>query len=322
MIRFNTDSGHLEYYTGEFWDEVLVANNTLDGGNRGVIGARATPAFINNIDYFTISTSGNAQDFGNMSTARYLYGSFASSTRGVFTGGNGQTSRIESITFASTGSAIVDSGTLVLGRYFTTSCSNSTRGLTAGGAPGPTGALSSIESTTISSLGNAVLFGDLNEPLKQPTSYASSTRGLFAGGYNPSPTKTATNVIQYVTISTTGNTQDFGDLTRVCDSGSAVGSSTRAVFGSFSSPVQNNIDFITIASTGDAQDFGDMIGSGLTVGGSFSSVTRGCFAGGLPGNSNLVQSIQISTTGDAVDFGDLSTGGHGGHGCSNGHGGL
>jgi hypothetical protein len=38
MIRFNTDSGHLEYYTGEFWDEVLVANNTLDGGNRGVFG--------------------------------------------------------------------------------------------------------------------------------------------------------------------------------------------------------------------------------------------------------------------------------------------
>ncbi len=37
-IRFNTDSGHLEYYTGEFWDEVLVANNTLDGGNRMVIG--------------------------------------------------------------------------------------------------------------------------------------------------------------------------------------------------------------------------------------------------------------------------------------------
>jgi len=318
MIRFNTDSGHLEYYTGEFWDEVLVANNTLDGGNRGVIGARATPAFINNIDYFTISTLGNAQDFGDMSSARYLYGSFSSSTRGVFTGGNGQASRIESITFASTGDAIVDSGTLVSGRYLTTGCSNSIRGLTAGGSPG-SGALSSIESTTISSLGKNVFFGDLNEPLRQPTSYASSTRGLFAGGYNPSG-PTNVNTIQFVTISTTGNTQDFGDLTRVSYSGSAVGSSTRAVFGSFNGG--NNIDYITIASTGDAQDFGDMIGSGLTVGGSFSSVTRGCFAGGLPGNSNLVQSIQISTTGDAVDFGDLSVGGHGGHGCSNGHGGL
>jgi len=321
MIRFNTDSGHLEYYNGVEWTEVLVANNTLDGGARGIVGARATPAFINNIEYFTISTLGNGTDFGDMSSGRYLYGCFASSTRGVFTGGNGTTSRIESITISSTGNAIVDSGTLVSGRYLTTGCSNSTRGLTAGGFPGA-GALSSIEYTTIASLGNAQTFGDLNEPLRVPTAYASSTRGVFAGGYNPSPATVQSNVIQYVTISTTGNTIDFGDL--VMGSGSnasAVGSSTRAVFGGFSSPSRNNLDFITISSTGDSQDFGDLYFS-LTVGTSFSSVTRGCFAGGLPGNSNVVQSISIPTTGDSVDFGDLINGGHGQRGCSNGHGGL
>jgi hypothetical protein len=38
MIRFNTDSGHLEYYNGVEWTEVLVANNTLDGGARGLFG--------------------------------------------------------------------------------------------------------------------------------------------------------------------------------------------------------------------------------------------------------------------------------------------
>jgi hypothetical protein len=61
MIRFNTDSGHLEYYTGEFWDEVLVANNTLDGGNRGFL-VEDTPATVT-IDYITISTLGNALRF-------------------------------------------------------------------------------------------------------------------------------------------------------------------------------------------------------------------------------------------------------------------
>ena len=318
MIRFNTDSGHLEYYNGGEWTEVLVANNTLDGGARGIVGARATPGFINNIEYFTISTLGNGIDFGDMSSARYTYGSFASSTRGVFTGGNGQVSRIESITISSTGNAIVDSGTLVSGRYLTTGCSNSTRGLTAGGFPGA-GALSSIEYTTIASLGNAQTFGDLNEPLRVPTAYASSTRGVFAGGYNPSPATVQSNVIQYVTISTTGNTIDFGDLVMGSDSsGSAVGSSTRAVFGGFSS---NSLNYITISTTGDSQDFGDLYFS-LTLGASFSSVTRGCFAGGLSGNSNVVQSISISTTGDSVDFGDLINGGHGQRGCSNGHGGL
>jgi len=330
MLRFNTDIGRLEVWRNDHWATILgespnlgnhlVSNSAGGTGTRGVIGARATPGMIDEIDYFTVATRGNATIFGEMSSARYLYGSFSSSTRGVFTGGNGQASRIESITFASTGDAIVDSGTLVSGRYLTTGCSNSIRGLTAGGFPG-SGALSSIESTTISSLGNAVFFGDLNEPLKQPTSYASSTRGLFAGGYNPSG-PTNVNTIQFVTISTTGNTQDFGDLTRVSHSGSAVGSSTRAVFGSFGGPTTNTIDFITMASTGHAQDFGDMIGTGLSVGGSFSSVTRGCWAGGLPGNSNVVQSIEVASTGNTVDFGDLTQGGHGGHGMSNGHGGL
>ena len=38
----------------------------------------------------------------------------------------------------------------------------------------------------------------------------SSVRGIFLGGIN-NPTNLGTNVIDYVTISTTGNAQDFGD---------------------------------------------------------------------------------------------------------------
>ena len=101
MIRFNTDSGHLEYYSGEFWVDVIVNNNNLGvstydsisakgTGTRGVIGARATPGFIQDIDYFTIATRGNGTVFGDMSTGRYTYATFGSSVRGVFAGGNGQ----------------------------------------------------------------------------------------------------------------------------------------------------------------------------------------------------------------------------------------
>ena len=332
MLRFNTDIGRLEVWRGDHWATILgespnlgdqnaAAGSSASGtGARGVIGARATPGFISTIDYFTISTRGDAILFGDMSSARYTYGSFASSTRGVFTGGNGNTTRIESITFASTGDAVVDSGVLNTGRYHTIGCSNSTRGLTAGGVP----SVQSIELTTIASLGNAQNFGDLNRPLRFPSAYASSTRGVFAGGYDPTttPTSTTINNIQYVTISTTGNTEDFGDLINPMSKGAAVGSSTRVVFGGQGGPVTNNIDFITIATTGNSQDFGDMIGSGLNVGGSFSSVTRGCLAGGLVGNSDVVESVEIASTGNTVDFGDLSTGGHGQRGCSNAHGGL
>ena len=54
-------------------------------------------------------------------------------------------------------------------------------------------------------------------------------RGLFAGGFTTvSPFNT--NSISYVTIDTTGNAIDFGDLTQISTSGSACSSSTRGVF--------------------------------------------------------------------------------------------
>ena len=33
MIRFNTDSGHLEYYTGTHWVDVITNNNELGDQN-------------------------------------------------------------------------------------------------------------------------------------------------------------------------------------------------------------------------------------------------------------------------------------------------
>ena len=35
MIRFNTDSGSLEYYRGTHWENVIVNNNDLGGGLNG-----------------------------------------------------------------------------------------------------------------------------------------------------------------------------------------------------------------------------------------------------------------------------------------------
>ena len=57
MIRFNTDGAHLEYYNGVEWTEVLVANNSLDGGARGLFGGGETPSFTNVIEFITISST-------------------------------------------------------------------------------------------------------------------------------------------------------------------------------------------------------------------------------------------------------------------------
>ena len=50
--------------------------------------------------------------------------------------------------------------------------------------------------------------------------FSNSVRGIFYGGTGPgSPSTTEQTCIQYITISTTGNSLDFGDLTSARSTG-------------------------------------------------------------------------------------------------------
>ena len=79
---------------------------------------------------------------------------------------------------------------------------------------------------------------------------------MFSGGYGGSDL----NTIDYVTIASTGNATDFGDLISVGYGKAGASNSTRAIFasgldnGSFS----NAIDAVEISSTGNATDFGNL----------------------------------------------------------------
>ena len=58
-------------------------------------------------------------------------------------------------------------------------------------------------------MGNAQDFGDLLQGnIASQAGFSNPTRGIFAGGYNPA----LNNIIEYVTILSTGNGIDFGDL--------------------------------------------------------------------------------------------------------------
>ena len=81
----------------------------------------------------------------------------------------------------------------------------------------------------------------------------TGTRGVTAGGNTPS----MKNEIEFVTISTFGNSQDFGDLLSANTAIAGLASNTRGIFQGGSNPNTNVIQFITIASTGDAVNFGD-----------------------------------------------------------------
>ena len=74
-LRYNTDSSKVELYDGSQWTEVQSSRPDLNGGARGVFGGgrSAAPSFAvqNTIDYVTISSTGNAIDFGDLTQSRW-----------------------------------------------------------------------------------------------------------------------------------------------------------------------------------------------------------------------------------------------------------
>ena len=333
MIRFNTDSGHLEYYTGELWVDVITNNNEVgvstfaDGisakgtGTRALFASKLSPTNSNVIQYVSISTLGNTADFGDLTEPTADVAGMASRTRGVFAGGYGNHKNdMCFVTFASTGDAI-DFGDCTSRRVADARVSSSTRGVMMGHMLwSPFGGVNNtIDYITIASQGDAQDFGDMytnNAPLGG--GMQSSVRGVTGGTYNPD-----TSVIQYITISTTGNSQDFGDLSAAKNSTAGLSSPTRGIIaGGYQSSNYNTIEFITIATTGNAQDFGDQTAAWSTHSGTSSS-TRGIF-GGIGTPAAVMNFIEIATTGNAQEFGDFSfvPGGSRDGSCSNGHGGL
>ena len=140
---------------------------------------------------------------------------------------------------------------------------------------------------------------------------ASSARGINGGGYI-APSNT--NTMQYITIATTGNAADFGDLSAIRNAPGAVASSTRGIWMGGVGPSPGNtaldvIDYVTIASTGNAADFGDLINNHRADSAAGDS-TRGLRLGQQqsPAVGNTIEYITIASTGDAKDFGDLVQG--------------
>ena len=90
-LRFNTDSKHLEYFRGDTigWVEVEASNEELNGGARGLIvgGSTDNSDGVNTVDYITITTLGDSQDFGDLTDARKSLGSLGGKVRGLAAGG-------------------------------------------------------------------------------------------------------------------------------------------------------------------------------------------------------------------------------------------
>jgi hypothetical protein len=201
--------------TSSYWGMGL-GNSTrgfIAGGLNGGSGNRV-------IHYITIASEGNSADFGDLIQDNRSGGGLASSTRGVIGGGDSAGNVIQYITISSLGNAS-DFGDLTSTRSDGVGAvSSGTRGVFAGGASEDI-----IDYITIASTGNATDFGDLSTQRTYVTGASSTIRGVFGGGVNQSGSSGRTNIMEYITIASTGNVTDFGDLSVVREAASGASNS-------------------------------------------------------------------------------------------------
>ena len=202
-------------------DKIGSLSNNTRACFLGGRGSSSSPESLQNvIDYITMATIGNASDFGDLAAATQVPMGVANNTRGVLGGGKTPSylNVIQYITIGSTGNAS-DFGDLSVARGpgGGTGVSSSTRGVYAGGEI--SGANSNVmDYITIASAGNASDFGDLEFVTGWASGLDNATRGVFSGFNNTSATGADTTFgncpqISYITIASTGNYTDFGDLT-------------------------------------------------------------------------------------------------------------
>ena len=186
------------------------------------------------------------------------------------------------------------------------------RGFFHGGRNNPNH-YSDINLITIATTGNAVDFGDMSIKRNGPGGNASSsTRALAAGGYSIAASATV-NSIDYFIMSSSGGTNDFGDLSEIANSFGGVSNNSRGIFGGFYPSYSGALSFVTIASTGDASDFGSLLDRADVIGG-INSPTRGIFSGMsvspvAEGSASLVsrtEFVSITSLGNSQEFGNLS----------------
>ena len=319
-LRFNTDIGSLEVFRGDVigWEQIQ-RQPSVPIGTRGIVSG-GDPT-TNAMEFITIATTGNGQDFGDLQEAKHFPGSCASHTRGLI-GGGATPTKVNTIDFVNI--AVLGNGTnfgdLTESRNELGSTSNSVRGIWWNGSPGHS---TTIDFVTIASTGNATDFG--NSTVSRDAvlgGIQSPTRAIASGGNNSG---TRQDVIEYVTIMSTGNAVDFGNLTQARNTPSCSNSVRGISAGGDpnSSAGTNIVDFITIATTGNATDFGDLNQARRNQA-AVASPTRAICYGGKTGSTELnkIDYCNIATLGNYSDFGDTVTTPVGRCGLSNGHGGL
>ena len=235
----NTYMNNMEYITAtttgnstDFGDLILTLGNltATDSGtnDRGFFngGTQGSGSAQGQMNWINVSSKSHSSDFGDLSSNDNWDGGCSTSQggsgdRAVVMGGGRSGSRdtIQYWAMSSFGNT-TGFGSLTLTKTGTAAMSNESRAICSGGYMYPQGDAGdgyctlATDYITIATTGNATSFGNMTSTVRYSMggfdSGSYGDRGVLGGGYRPGIS--GSDVIDYCTISTTGNFTDFGDL--------------------------------------------------------------------------------------------------------------
>ena len=256
----------------QFFGDLSFSHYSTNGGfsssTRGLAGGSG-PA-TDTIEYFTMASTGNGIDFGNMSDGRGYSTGASSSTRGLFASGYNPSlvNTIDYVEIGTLGNAL-DFGDLTVNRVSAGGCSTPVRAIfIGGGTPSPYAGSNTIDFVIMSSKGNSMDFGGVfGTGLDSTSSHSNHTRAITAAGKSDGAYATE--------ITSGGNSFYFADLVEPDrENCFNTGNLVRAVItGGYPNYVMR-MEEVMIASGGSSTDFGERHIKG-TAGSSFSNAHGG-----------------------------------------------
>ena len=246
------------------------------GGGRMVFGDGATSSVysLSMMDYITTASTGNATDFGDLAANSGGSGGMGCSngTLAFYGAGfdlnespDGSAYRdvdFSYVTILTTGNSS-NAGDLSEGKNWIGSTSGDSRGLISGGYTVSVGGIDVIDYIVFSTSGNSSDFGDLSTGTYDGYAAADATRAVHFFGHFVSGSTTTQNMIEYVTVASTGDSSDFGDQPSAGQTshGALCDGTYAETWGGYTS---GSVDYheqryrVTVQSGGNSSDFADL----------------------------------------------------------------
>ena len=165
---------------------------------------------LDSMEFFTIASTGNGTDAGNLSATRYYNTQTDGNTRYISAGGSDTAVNIMEYNDFSTSANVSDFGDLGAAAKKGSSAASVTRAVFQCGLYDGSNGTNVMEFVTVASTGNATDFGNLDTGVEEAGGTSNGTLGEFFGGTNSGGT--GQNICQKITIASTGNASDTGDI--------------------------------------------------------------------------------------------------------------